>query len=45
MQEIMCERGKQMEFDSVIIPGVEEYEDFFKCDCGKKVDYYTALEG
>ena len=45
MAEVICECGKQMEFDSIVIPGIEECEDSFVCECGIKKGYYEATEG
>jgi len=43
--KIFCKCGSEMKFDSILIPGIEEYEDFYICKCGEKIDYYKATEG
>ena len=45
MKKNICHCGKEMEFESDFIPGIEEHEDYFKCPDGHKIGYYEAIDG
>lgn len=43
-RKMICFCGKEMKFDSILIPGIEESEDFYTCPVGHKIPYYDAIE-